>query len=344
MKITQKSMLLVGNHLSHSGQNCSVGEELALHMDKYGWHMILVSRKVNKFARLLDMLWIIISQQKAYAIAKVDVFSGSAFLWAFFCAWVLKLLGKPLILTLHGGNLPGYASRHPGRVKWLLEKADAVTAPSGYLQEAMQPYRQDIQLIPNALDISRYPFIERTKIQPNLVWLRAFHRIYNPELAIRVVHALQDEFPDVHLIMVGPDKGDGSLQNCQALSAELGVADRIEFIGKVAKPDVPAWLNKADIFINTTNYDNTPISVMEAMACGLCVVSTDVGGVPYLISQHSNGLLVKPDDVQDLAGSIRALLTEPVICSAISRNARSTVERFDWSRVMPLWMDLLSRF
>ena len=340
----KNKLLLVGNHFSDSAHNQNAWQDLAYNLRETDYSVITVSNKKSKVLRLWDMLWTILRQRNEYKLVQVDVFSGPAFTWAFLSTWLAKRLRKPVILTLHGGNLPGYASRHPGRVKWLLGKADAVTAPSGYLQEAMQPYRQDIHLIPNALDISRYPFIERTKIQPNLVWLRAFHRIYNPELAIRVVHALQDEFPDVHLIMVGPDKGDGSLQNCQALSAELGVADRIEFIGKVAKPDVPAWLNKADIFLNTTNYDNTPISVMEAMACGLCVVSTDVGGVPYLISQHSNGLLVKPDDVQDLAGSIRALLTEPVICSAISRNARSTVERFDWSRVMPLWMDLLSRF
>jgi len=338
------NLLLIGNHFAGEDHNQNIWQDLAFQLIESNFGVFVTSRKKKKILRLLDMLYTIWNRRSHYQIAQVDVFSGSAFKWAFLSAWLAKKLHKPVILTLHGGNLPGYASRHPGRVKWLLEKADAVTAPSGYLQEAMQPYRQDITLIPNALDISRYPFIERTKIQPNLVWLRAFHRIYNPELAIRVVHALQDEFPDVHLIMVGPDKGDGSLQDCQALSTELGVADRIEFIGKVAKPDVPACLNKGDIFINTTNYDNTPISVMEAMACGLCVVSTNVGGVPYLISQPSNGLLVKPDDVQDLAGSIRALLTEPDICSAISRNARSTVERFDWSRVMPLWMDLLARF
>ena len=287
--LKKNKLLLVGNHFSDNEHNQNAWQDLAYHLREAGYSVITASNKKSKVLRLWDMLWTILHRRNDYDLVQVDVFSGPAFTWAFLSAWLAKRLHKPVILTLHGGNLPEYAKRHPGRVKWLLEKADTVTAPSGYLQEAMQPYRQDIQLIPNALDISRYPFIERKKARPILIWLRAFHRIYNPELAIRVVHALQLEFPGVHLIMVGPDKGDGSLQKCKALAGELGVADRIEFIGKVPKPDVPIWLNKADIFINTTNYDNTPISVMEAMACGLCVVSTNVGGVPYLLESEVTG-------------------------------------------------------
>jgi glycosyltransferase involved in cell wall biosynthesis len=141
--------------------------------------------------------------------------------------------------------------------------------------------------------------------------------------------------------MVGPDKGDGSLQNCQVLAIELGVADKVEFPGRVEKDDVPLWLNKGDIFLNTTNIDNTPISVMEAMACGLSIVSTNVGGVPFLLTDEINGLLVQSDNEQEMSDRVCALLRNPELCKRLSTNARHTVEKFDWGKILPQWIELI---
>ena len=335
------ALLFIGNHFSDGEHNQNAWQDLAYHLRKAGYSVITTSAKKNKILRLWDMLNTILRRRNDYELVQVDVFSGPAFMWAFLSVLLAKKLHKPVILTLHGGNLPEYARSHLRSVKWLLNQAEAVTAPSGYLQEAMRPYRKDIQLIPNALDISKYPFKLRKHAQPQLIWLRAFHRIYNPELAIRLVHILKKEYPDIHLIMVGPDKGDGSLQNCQVLAAELGVADRVEFSGKVAKADVPGWLNIADIFINTTNYDNTPVSVMEAMACGLCVVSTNVGGMPYLLENEVNGLLVDPQQPEEMARAVKNLLKNPDLAEKLSMNARKNAEKFDWVFVISHWEAIL---
>jgi glycosyltransferase involved in cell wall biosynthesis len=172
------------------------------------------------------------------------------------------------------------------------------------------------------------------------VWLRAFHQIYNPSLAIRVVALLADEFPDVRLTMVGPDKGDGSLPAAQQLAEELGVQEKVNFIGGVPKGDVPAWLNKGDIFINTTDVDNTPISVLEAMACGLCVVSTNVGGIPYLLDDQRNALLVPPNDAEMMAAAVRRILLDSSLAKRLSGSARMKTEGFSWSKVLPIWEEL----
>lgn len=334
-------ILFIGNHFSDNQHNQNAWQDLVFHLRETGYSVITASGKRNKALRLIDMLWTSLKRRNDYDLAQVDVFSGPSFTWALLCTWLLKQLKKPVILTLHGGNLPEYATQHPSRVRRLLQQADAVTAPSGYLQQAMRAYGEDIQLIPNALDIAKYPFVLREKAKPTLIWLRAFHRIYNPELAIQVMHSLRNEFPDIRLVMVGPDKGDGSLQRCQALASELGVADRVEFPGWVDKSDVPEWLNKGDIFLNTTNFDNTPISVMEAMACGLCVVSTNVGGVPYLLTDGSDGLLVQPGDAEEMADRVRYLLSDTDAGRKLSQNARLKVESFDWSRILPQWIDLI---
>ena len=140
----------------------------------------------------------------------MEVFSGRAFFWAEAVCWVLRHGAKPYILTLHGGSLPSFAQNHAARVKRLLNSAGIVTAPSRYLVETMRPYGSNLQLLPNGLDLSACSFMVRSKPRPQLVWLRAFHAIYNPVLAVRVLSRLKAIFPDVHLTMIGPDKGDGS--------------------------------------------------------------------------------------------------------------------------------------
>jgi glycosyltransferase involved in cell wall biosynthesis len=80
---------------------------------------------------------------------------------------------------------------------------------------------------------------------------------------------------------------------------------------------------------------------MEAMACGLCVVSTNVGGIPYLLEDGREALLVRPDDAEAAASAMRRILTEQPLAESLSRNARKKAERFDWSAVLPQWEDIL---
>lgn len=336
------SVLIIGNFLSASGRSRGVCEELTQQLTAAGWQVTTASDKPNRILRLLDMVQTAWRNRHQYRLAHVDVFSGSGFLWAEVVCWLLRRMGKPYVLTLRGGNLPDFARRSPGRVRYLLQSAKAVTAPSGYLYEQMQPYVHDLILLPNPLDIRHYDFRLREKAQPRLVWLRALHSIYNPVLAIRVVAKLAAEFPDIHLSMIGPDRGDGSLEAVQQAIDTLGVAEHVTLVGGVPKAEVPQWLNKGDIFINTTNIDNTPVSVTEAMACGLCVVSTNVGGLPYLLRDQHDALLVPPDDVETMANAVRAVLTDPALSRRLSQNARTTVEAFDWSAVLPEWKKLLA--
>src|SRR4030095_10045324 len=139
----------------------------------------------------------------------------------------------------------------------------------------------------------------------------AFHEIYNPALAARVAQAVSKRVPDVHLTMIGPDKRDGSLTRArEAASSATGTA-AIEFEGAVAKPDVPLHLDRGDLFLNTTRVDNLPTTVLEAMACGLCVVSTNAGGIPYMLTDGANALLVPVDDEEAMSRAVLRILTDP---------------------------------
>jgi len=290
---------------------------------------------------MAEMLAIVLLLRHDYDLADVQVFSGPAFVWAEAVTLLLRRLRKPYVLTLHGGGLPEFARRWPRRVRRLLRPAPAVTAPSRYLLERMAPYRADIRLIPNAIEVGRYRFRLRSTPGPRLTWLRAFHRIYNPELAPRVLRSLLPEFPEANLTMVGPDKGDGSRKRTADLAARLGLGDRVRLLDGVPKDFVLSVLGEADVFLNTTNVDNTPVSVIEAMACGLCIVSTNVGGIPYLLGHERDALLVPPDDAEGMAAAVRRILTEPGLAARLSENARRKAEQFDWSIVLPQWEQLL---
>jgi glycosyltransferase involved in cell wall biosynthesis len=336
------SLLLVGNFLSASLGTRTVCEDLAMRLAACGWRVQTTSAKPGRIPRAVDMVVTAWSRRRTYDVAQVDVYSGAAFVWAEAVCRVLRAAGKPFVLTLHGGNLPRFASRWPGRVRRLLRSATVVTTPSRYLLEHLTPLRRDLRLVPNALDLGAYTYRLRERPVPRLVWLRSFHHLYDPVLAPAVLARLVPHHPDIRLTMVGGDRGDGSLQATRAEAVRLGVAERVTFTGGVPKADVPQYLNASDIFLNTTTADNAPVSVLEAMACGLCVVSTNVGGIPYLVTDGVDGLLVPPGDPDAMAATVHRVLTEPELARGLSHEARRTAQRFDWSVILAEWQTLLT--
>jgi glycosyltransferase involved in cell wall biosynthesis len=335
-----RNVLLVGNFLAAPLGGPNVGEELAVRLASSGYSVHTTSSRRRQAIRLIDMVRDVLGERRRYEVAQVDVFSGTAFVFAEVVGTLLRLLHKPYVLTLHGGDLPNFGRRWPRRVERLLRNATAVTAPSRYLREQMRSYRDDIRLLPNAVEVSAYPFHVREQPQPRMLWLRAFHRVYNPTLAAAVLARVAAGSPNAQLTMIGRDKKDGSLEETKRAAAALRVQDRLAFPGAVPKDKVPTWLAAADIFLNTTDSDNTPVSVVEAMAAGLCIVSTNVGGIPQLLEDGLDALLVPPRDPEAMAGAVRRILTEPGLAAALSQNARAKAERLDWSVVLPQWEDL----
>jgi glycosyltransferase involved in cell wall biosynthesis len=341
--VEKHGVLMVSNFLLASVGTRGVCDDLALRLASAGWPVLTTSSRSNRAARLLDMLRTSWNRRHLFDVAQVDVFSGPAFLWSELVCLLLRQIGKPYILTLHGGNLPAFGRRWSWRLRRQLRLAAAVTTPSRYLFEAMRPYRRELKLLPNSLDVSAFQFRLRHDVSPRLVWLRKFHHLYNPSLAPRTVALLKDEFPELHLTMIGPDKGDGALAHTQRTSTELGLSARhISFQSTIPASQVPCELEKSDIFLNTTNFDNTPVSILEAMAGGMCIVSTEVGGIPFLLEDGYDSLLVPPDEPLAMARAIRRILTEPGLAQRLSFNARRKVEEFDWSKILPQWEDLLA--
>lgn len=338
----ERSALFVGAFVPGSHGSRGISEDVSLRLASSGWDIITTSRRPGRLGRIVDMLSTAWRERHRYHVAAIDVYSGNAFAWAEATCWMLRKVHRPYVLMLHGGNLPTFSSTRKERVRKLLASASAVTTPSRYLLEQMQPYRKNILLIPNAINVGAYSFKLREPATPRLVWLRAFHETYQPELAVQTLALLLNEFPTLQLTMIGPDKGDGSLERTKREAERLQVGDRLIVSGGVPKQKVSEKLSEADIFLNTSRADNTPVSVIEAMACGLCIVSTNVGGIPYLLEHERNALLVNENDAPEMAASVRRILTDDSVAARLSSNARHDAEQFDWSAITPQWDRLLS--
>jgi len=205
----------------------------------------------------------------------------------------------------------------------------------------MADYRKDIIVIANPLYVSRYRHRTILNARPKLIWVRSLHSIYNPRLAIEVVALLRRDFPQVQLTMIGSERERGILMGLQKLVNEHGLDACVRFISGIRHEEVAHWLCDYDVFLNTSNVDNAPVSVMEAMAMGLCVVSTDAGGLGQMLKPGLDSLLIPCGDAALMAQAIKRILTDPVLAQTLSFNARCKAEEFDWSKVGPKWKAIL---
>ncbi|MBZ9787818.1 glycosyltransferase family 4 protein [Psychroflexus sp. CAK57W] len=334
-----KQLLYLGNQLSGKGRNVSTVEVLSGLLQDEGYTVVSGSSQKKPALRLLDMLFKLIRYRSQTDLLLIDTYSTSAFWYAYVIsrlAFVLKLSYIPI---LHGGNLPQRLKTHPRQCQRLFGRAKVNIAPSAWLMHRFQEAGYtNLKYIPNSIALEHYTFKERQPLQPRLLWVRAFAQIYNPLLALKTLQELLQTQPQAKLSMVGPFK-DESIDECRAYAEAHQLP--VTFTGGMSKPD---WIHYAadfDIFINTTNVDNTPVSVLEAMALGLPVVSTNVGGIPFLLEDQVDALLVDPGNPVAFTKAILKLLEDPVLARQLSKTARKKVERFDWQVVKKEWNAVL---
>lgn len=318
-------------------------EDLAPRLQAKGYRCTLSSPLANRYLRIIDILRTLVRTNREIDVVSLQTYSGLSFIVEDIVSWVVKRLQIPLVMVMHGGKLPELASSHPIWVKRVLNRANVLVTPSHYIQHALAPSGFPIQVIANGLEIENYSFRLRNNVAPRLVWLRALHQVYEPEMAVNALALLRVNFPDTTLLMVGPDKKDGSRERIEQIVAKCGVQNGMRWIGAVTKRDVPNYLNQGDIFLNTTRYESFGISVIEAAACGLPIVTTNAGELSYMWENDQDALLVNRSDAKGMAESVQRLLIEPGLAKKLSYNGRQKAERFDWSVILSEWDKLFRK-
>ena len=334
----KNKILYIGNNLVKKTNYATSMDILSSLLKLEGFTIYKSSSKSNKIRRMIEMCFAIIRYKNKVEYVLLDTYSTSNFYYALLTSQLCRLFKVKYLPILHGGNLPYRLKQNPKLSSLIFNNSFQNIAPSGYLKYEFEIKGYKSLLIPNVIPIANYTFKERKKITPKLLFVRAFASIYNPTMAIEVLKELKKKYPEATLCMIGPDK-DGTLKDVKHLINTYDLQDSVEITGVLSKKE---WHEKSkdfDIFINTTNVDNTPISVIEAMALGLPVVSTNVGGLPYLISNNIDGVLVDKEQPLLMADQIHKIIEKNK--SSFAKKARSKVENFDWSVVKNEWLKLL---
>ena len=334
-----KHLLYIGNKLSNHGYTSTSIETLGTFLESEGFNVYYASSKKNKAIRMIEMIIKTFQYAKKVDYVLIDTYSTKNFWYAFMVSQICRVLKVKYIPKLHGGNLPERIVKSKFFSDLIFNNAYINVAPSYYLYETFKNNGYtNLKYIPNTIELELYEdSVKEFKI-PKLLWVRSFAKIYNPVMAVKVFLKIKKEFPEAQLCMVGPKK-DESYSKTVKFAQKNNV--EVIFTGKLTKPE---WINLSkdyNIFINTTHFDNTPISVIEAMALGLPVVSTNVGGIPYLLEHNTNALLINDNDAADMTKQIKRILSEPHLAGSLSQNGKETVKAFDWELVKKQWIELL---
>lgn len=334
-----KTLLYIGNKLSKHGLTPTTMERLGPFFEQEGYTMRYASDLKNPLLRLLDMGYTVFKSRKAVDFVLIDTYSTFGFWYALLVSRWCRLFKLRYIPLLHGGNLPERLDRSRWFSRLLFDHAFCNVAPSRYLVEAFEQRGfQKLVFIPNPIATAEYAFFSERDLQtPRLLWVRSFASIYNPKMAVDVLKRVQVDYPAATLCMIGPDK-DGSGAATREYAAQQHV--KVTFTGRLSKAQWTQRSKNYNVFINTTDFDNAPVSVLEALALGLPVVTTNVGGIPFLLQDRHTALLVGKNDAAAMARGIVELIRTPGLRSRLSENGRGLVAQFDWGVVREKWGDL----
>jgi glycosyltransferase involved in cell wall biosynthesis len=333
------NLLYIGNKLSDHGYTSTSIETLGSFLEAEGFTVHYASSQRNIVLRMLEMVFITLKYAKKVDYVLIDTYSTKNFWYAFIISQICRLFSVKYIPKLHGGDLPNRLKKSPYWCDLIFKNAYQNIAPSPYLYKAFK-HKGYVNLIhiPNTIELEKYDFQPRQFDVPRILWVRSFSQIYNPILAVKVLLELQKKFPTAQLCMVGPKK-DESYDATVAFAKEHNV--EVIFTGKLTKAEWTDLSKNYNLFLNTTHFDNTPVSVIEAMALGLPVVSTNVGGIPFLLQHEDNALLVDDNDLEAMVFQIERLFAEPKLTDVLVANAYNLVQGFDWNIIRKQWIDLL---
>jgi len=330
-------ILYIANSLSNKNPTTTLTLQNIL--KKIGFEVLIFSDKKNKLIRLLEMCLAVFKHNNVSFIL-IDTYSTSNFYYALFTSQIARILSIKYIPILHGGNLPNRLAHNPFFSNLIFDNSYLNVTPSNYLKIKFEKKGFKTVKISNALQLNNYIYKERSLIKPKLLWVRAFDKIYNPLMAINVLSRLKEKYPLASLCMIGPDK-DGFMLKVKKKVEKLKISDSVEFTGFLSKKE---WIQKSkdfDIFINTTTVDNIPVSLIEAMALGMPVVSTNVGGISYFIDSYKNGVLVENNNASQMVEEINTLIKNPKLVTKITKNAKNNLTSYSEDEVLNKWKKLL---
>ncbi|MEZ5529328.1 MAG: glycosyltransferase family 4 protein [Porticoccaceae bacterium] len=281
---------------------------------------------------------------------KVDVIhlmANSGWSWQLFSApvvWLAGLRRTPVIVNYRGGEARSYFAKSFRFVRPTLRRASGVVVPSGFLKQVFAEFGVDTQVIPNIINLERFcPAPDHDDGGSNvnrpfrLIITRNLEPIYGIPTAIAALALVREKIPSVELAIAGSGPQKTELE---AQVAALGLNNCVSFVGRLDAKQIVDFYRSADAMVNPTTVDNMPNSVLEALACGVPVVTTDVGGIPYIVRDGETALLVPAGNAELMAVAIVRILRDEAMRRSLVKNGLNAVQPYAWPQVKGQWQAL----
>jgi glycosyltransferase involved in cell wall biosynthesis len=209
--------------------------------------------------------------------------------------------------------------------------------PSAYLQRVFAAFATESEVIPNVLEQKRfYPAADLTQKltsapeAPHLIVTRNLEAIYDIATAIRAFALLKSSFSKATLSVAGSGPLEAELKQ---LCVELAITDSVRFLGRLDADQIADLYRSADLMLNPSLVDNSPNSVIEALACGIAVLSSNVGGIPDLVQDGVDAVLLPPGDPQLFSQQAVAILNNSTLRQRLVQNGFIKTSRFAWPSI-----------
>ena len=252
---------------------------------------------------------------------------------------IARLLGKAVVLNYHSGEASDHLRRSLVARFVLRRLVDINVVQSAFLRDVFRSFGIDAQVVPNIIDLRQFTYRPRDPLRPRLLCTRNFEPLYNLSCVLRAFAKIQALYPAATLTLVGGGSQETMLRQ---EAAALGLQN-VAFAGRIAPSHVHAYYANADIYLQAPRIDNMPLSLLEAFASGLPVVSTDVGGVPSMLRHGVDGLLVADNDADALADQVVALLNNAALARRFAESAYRTLAAYEWPVVRDGWLQAYRR-
>ena len=248
-----------------------------------------------------------------------------------------KIYGKRIIVTYHGGAADGYFARHGAFARRWMKRADKVIVLNGYLKKVFDEHEIPCVIIPNIVKLSDAQ--EHSAYQweaLRLISVRHLKPLYNIPCILKAFAIVKEQVPGATLTVLGDGEQRAELEQLvEKLKVESGKwkDDSVKFIGQVENKEMGRYLAESDIMLSAPHTDNMPVSLMEAMNAGVLVISSNVGGVPYMIVDQKTGLLFEDDNAEEMAGKIMQAIANPKQTEKMIARAKEDVRKYDWTNI-----------
>lgn len=251
--------------------------------------------------------------------------------------WLIaKLRGKAFVLNYHTAR--EWEKLASSRLaKSVLKRTERIVVPSAFLAAKFEELGVQTFVVPNIIDEDRFQYRPRTPLRPIAICTRSLSPDYGIEVVIDAFAMGLHDYPGAALYLIGDGPGRKQLES---LVQALGLTSRIVFCGAMPNEKVAEWFKQADIFLNASFLDNAPLSILEAMAAGLPVVTTAAGGIPFLLHHEETALLCPIGDARALADQLRRLLEEPELALHIAHRAHQQSRMYRWVSVRTKWLEV----